>query len=156
EDVQRHLEHQPVLARPPSQVYRLRKMVRRHKVAFAAGTAVVVLAPLLAIGFMLLWPGIGRHRSAALDLQRAQQLLVHYDEEGHISEALDALAAAAKAEPGNPLILAKLGWANWLLHSEDEHDESRGEAYRFSSNALSINPHIAEAHLVQGLVRRSL
>lgn len=39
-DVQRHLDNEPVVARPPSQLYRLRKLIRRNKLVFAAGSAV--------------------------------------------------------------------------------------------------------------------
>jgi WD40 repeat protein len=38
-DIERHLKNEPVLARPPSNFYRLQKLVRRNKLAFAAGTA---------------------------------------------------------------------------------------------------------------------
>ncbi|MEX0332630.1 MAG: tetratricopeptide repeat protein [Puniceicoccaceae bacterium] len=41
-DLQRHLANEPVVARPPSQLYRLRKLVRRNKLAFAAGSAVAL------------------------------------------------------------------------------------------------------------------
>ena len=41
-DVQRHLKNEPVLAGPPSQIYRLQKMVRRNKLAFAAAAAVAL------------------------------------------------------------------------------------------------------------------
>src|SRR5438067_13190131 len=49
-DVQRHLADEPVVARPPSKLYRLQKMARRNKLAFAAGTAVLLalLAGLVA------------------------------------------------------------------------------------------------------------
>jgi len=43
-DIQRHLSNEPVLARPPSNLYKFRKFVRRNKLAFAA--AVVVIAAL--------------------------------------------------------------------------------------------------------------
>ncbi|MEX1310781.1 MAG: serine/threonine-protein kinase [Candidatus Sulfomarinibacteraceae bacterium] len=43
EDVGRFLESQPILARPPSAVYQLRKMVNRHRTAFAASVAVVAV-----------------------------------------------------------------------------------------------------------------
>jgi eukaryotic-like serine/threonine-protein kinase len=39
-DVQRHLDNEPVVARPPSRVYRLQKMVRRNKTSFLAMGAV--------------------------------------------------------------------------------------------------------------------
>jgi serine/threonine protein kinase len=41
-DVQRHLRHEPVNAGPPGRRYRLRKLVRRNKVAFTAGSLVVI------------------------------------------------------------------------------------------------------------------
>ncbi len=40
-DIQRQLNHEPVVARPPSNWYRLQKLVRRNRVTFVAGTAVV-------------------------------------------------------------------------------------------------------------------
>src|SRR5215203_5487497 len=41
-DIQRHLSDEPVHARPPTQFYRLRRLVRRNRLAFAAVTAVAV------------------------------------------------------------------------------------------------------------------
>ncbi|MGA2747878.1 MAG: serine/threonine-protein kinase [Verrucomicrobiota bacterium] len=48
-DIQRHLNNEPVEARPPSTLYRFQKLVRRNKLAFAAGSAVVV-ALILGLG----------------------------------------------------------------------------------------------------------
>jgi WD40 repeat protein/serine/threonine protein kinase len=45
-DIQRYLTNEPIIARPPSTAYRVRKMVRRNKLAFTA-TAVVMLALML-------------------------------------------------------------------------------------------------------------
>jgi WD40 repeat protein/serine/threonine protein kinase len=39
-DIERHLNLEPVVARPPSNLYRFQKMVRRNKLAFVATTAV--------------------------------------------------------------------------------------------------------------------
>jgi eukaryotic-like serine/threonine-protein kinase len=39
-DIQRYLNNEPVLARPPSRVYRLQKLVRRNKGVFVAAAAV--------------------------------------------------------------------------------------------------------------------
>jgi len=41
-DIQRYLDNEPVVARPPSQVYRLKKLVRRNKFTFIAVAAVAV------------------------------------------------------------------------------------------------------------------
>jgi len=51
EDVGRYLNGQPILARPPSAVYQLRKLVARHKAPFAA--AVVGLLALLAVAVVM-------------------------------------------------------------------------------------------------------
>ncbi len=43
-DIQRHMDHRPVLASPPSRLYRTRKFLRRHRVAaLGAATGVVFL-----------------------------------------------------------------------------------------------------------------
>src|SRR5213596_3043646 len=39
-DLKRHLNNEPVIARPPTTAYRLQKLIRRNKLAFAAGTAI--------------------------------------------------------------------------------------------------------------------
>jgi len=49
QDIARHLNNEPILARPPTQVYRFQKMVRRNKLAFAAASAVLV-ALILGLG----------------------------------------------------------------------------------------------------------
>jgi eukaryotic-like serine/threonine-protein kinase len=48
-DLQRHLDSEPVIARPPSNLYRFQKLVRRNKLAFAAG-AVVSLVVVFGLG----------------------------------------------------------------------------------------------------------
>jgi WD40 repeat protein/serine/threonine protein kinase len=40
-DIKRHLNNEPIFARPPSSAYRFKKLVRRNKFAFAAGMAIV-------------------------------------------------------------------------------------------------------------------
>jgi serine/threonine protein kinase len=51
-DVQRHLNNEAVLARPPSNAYRFQKMVRRNKLACAAASA-VTLALLISLGVVV-------------------------------------------------------------------------------------------------------
>jgi serine/threonine protein kinase len=67
-DLQRYLENEPVIARPPSAIYKLRKAIRRNKTAFAAGT--VVLAA-LAAGFAV---AVGQYaaRNRAYERERAE------------------------------------------------------------------------------------
>src|SRR3989454_10078249 len=41
-DIQRHLNNEPVVARPPSTAYRFQKLVRRNKLAFAGASTVAM------------------------------------------------------------------------------------------------------------------
>ena len=41
-DIRRHLSHEPVAARPPSAAYRFQKLVRRHRLVFAAASAILM------------------------------------------------------------------------------------------------------------------
>jgi serine/threonine protein kinase/Tfp pilus assembly protein PilF len=67
-DIQRHLNDEPVEAHAPSQLYRLRKLVRRHKLAFAA---VGFMFAVLAIGLgVSLWS----LRKANREATRSQQV----------------------------------------------------------------------------------
>jgi serine/threonine protein kinase len=47
-DLQRHLDNEPVVARPPSNLYRFQKLVRRNKLAFA-GASLVTLSLVLGL-----------------------------------------------------------------------------------------------------------
>ena len=42
-DVERHLSSEPIVARAPGNLYRFQKLVRRHKLAFGAGSAVLAI-----------------------------------------------------------------------------------------------------------------
>jgi len=68
-DVQRHLDHEPVVARPPSGLYRLRKMVRRNRLAFAAAAA-TTLTLLFGLGLSL-WL-LGQERKARQEAEAAR------------------------------------------------------------------------------------
>jgi serine/threonine protein kinase len=48
-DVRRYLNNEPVLARPPSRWYRLKKLIQRNKVVYASGAA-VVLSMVIGLG----------------------------------------------------------------------------------------------------------
>lgn len=66
EDIKRYLENKPVEAGPPSQAYRLKKFVRRHRVGVAFSVA---LAVAVVTGFILVVIGFSR---ASHERDRAQ------------------------------------------------------------------------------------
>jgi len=72
-DVQRHLDNEPVVARPPSRLYRFGKTVRRNKLAFAAAAAVVAS---LAAGFGLsTWLFFRERESRKVEVAAVQERL---------------------------------------------------------------------------------
>jgi serine/threonine protein kinase/tetratricopeptide (TPR) repeat protein len=64
-DIQRHLRHEPVLASPPSVVYRAGKFVRRHRVGVAAGFLVLGLLVAFAAAMTVQTVRIARERDRA-------------------------------------------------------------------------------------------
>src|SRR2546430_2043451 len=70
-DVHRYLENEPVLARPPSNVYRLRKLLRRHRAAFAAAAGII--ATLLIGAAVSGWQAV-RATRAEHNAEKAQRL----------------------------------------------------------------------------------
>jgi len=69
-DIRRHLDNEPVAARPPSTAYRLQKAWRRNKLAFTA-VAAVVAALVVGIGVSS-WQAIEARR--ARNAEREQRL----------------------------------------------------------------------------------
>lgn len=94
EDILRYFQDQPIMARPPSATYQLRKLVRRHKGPFAL--AVILVAFLIGFGITM---------SVLLQGQRR--------------ERARAEAAAAKAEQINLFLQEMLGAAQPLAMGRD-------------------------------------
>jgi len=74
-DLQRHLRHEPVVARPPSAAYTLQKLVRRHRVAFGAATAIAMV--LLLGAAVSTWQAIratrAEHEQSRLHVAESKQ-----------------------------------------------------------------------------------
>jgi serine/threonine protein kinase/tetratricopeptide (TPR) repeat protein len=93
-DVQRHLNNEPVVARPPSKLYEFQKTVRRHKVGFAA-TAAIILA--LAIGAAVSTGEAMRAIKAEREqIQLRQQAQAAQGKEAN--ERVQAVAEAARSQ----------------------------------------------------------
>jgi serine/threonine protein kinase len=73
-DVERYLEDEPVVARPPSNLYRLQKMARRNKLAFAAAAAVLLalVAGLVVSNGFFLREKAARRRAVAAEQEQAR------------------------------------------------------------------------------------
>jgi serine/threonine protein kinase len=71
QDLERHLRHEPVEAGPPGTFYRLRKMVRRNRLAVGAVTAI---AGLLVVGIAVsTWQAVRAGKAEGLATERLHQ-----------------------------------------------------------------------------------
>jgi serine/threonine protein kinase len=65
QDVERYLANQPILAHPPSTAYQLRKLVSRHRPAFAAAAALLVVVVGAAVALIIQADRVRRERDRA-------------------------------------------------------------------------------------------
>ena len=77
-DLKRHLNNEPVVARPPSTAYRIQKAIRRNKISFAAG-AIVFGALLLGI-IATTWQSVRATHAKQEALAARQQAEANEDE----------------------------------------------------------------------------
>jgi WD40 repeat protein/serine/threonine protein kinase len=132
-DVQRYLDNQPVIARPPSAIYLFQKLVRRNKLAFGAATA---FAAALVIGLGLFtWQFVEKSQAfrRVSEAQREQSLLRREAE-------TQALAARRKAYAADMNLVQQalrannLGRAQELLnaqHPQPGQLDLRGWEWRY-------------------------
>jgi hypothetical protein len=95
-DVQRFLDHEPVLARSPSRWYRFQKLVRRNRGVFAAAGA-VGLALILGLGtatWLLAKERQMRHRAVAAE-QAAEKARANEAELRRLAETREKITQAA-------------------------------------------------------------
>src|SRR5258707_9748872 len=71
-DVKRFLENEPVLARPPSKLYKFRKMVRRNKLLFLG---VSLIAVLLVVSLIVVSASLAKERQSRLQAKQVKQFL---------------------------------------------------------------------------------
>ncbi len=127
-DLQRHLQSEPVAARPPTAAYRFQKAIRRNRVAFAAGGA-VVLALVLGLA-VASWQAVratqaereqGRLREAAERAATREATARQWAESANVREAEQRQHAVAREEAAQRLLYA----ANMNLVQAAWEDDNR-------------------------------
>jgi hypothetical protein len=149
-DVQRFLDDEPVLARPPSRGYQLAKLVRRNKVLFAgSGVAVLGLVAGLTVSTRMFFlerasseeqsrlRGIAEAALADVELRgRVSQaaVMINY---GNLAEADKLLAEVPVAQTPSSLEAAESfrKVAEWHLSADRRDDAAR----RYSAFARAIS-----------------
>jgi WD40 repeat protein/Flp pilus assembly protein TadD len=128
-DIARHLNDEPVVARPPSRVYEFQKTVRRHKFGFAAAAAIILV---LAGGVTLTsWQAI-RARSA----EREQSRLRTDAEKAWRAAQTEARRAETAAADLKLTLSASDFWQGIRLIDQD----NAADALPFLARCLSSNP----------------
>jgi eukaryotic-like serine/threonine-protein kinase len=74
-DVRRYLDNEPVVARPPSRIYRLKKLVRRNQAVFAIGCILALTMIASSVISTRLWLGERHARLHAAEMQQAAERL---------------------------------------------------------------------------------
>ncbi|MFC1766708.1 tetratricopeptide repeat protein, partial [Planctomycetota bacterium] len=138
-DIQRHLHHEPVQARSPGLVYRLRKGLRRHRVhALVALAGLVLIAAVIAV--------LGMHHQNRIHLMHAESLehaeILSQAREAHAAGDLETaskhLASILQSQHVGPeALLLSAG----LLVDEGKYDEAMAEL----EGLLEERPEIAGA-----------
>ncbi len=166
-DLQRHLAHEPVLAGPPSAMYRMRKFVRRNRTGVMAGTIVVAAlcgATAVSIGF-----AVSEAEQRALAEGREREAKIQAEIVEVVNDFLndDLLAAVApSADPGkgkDVLMREVLDVASEKVEEESQPGgrfadkplieasirATLGKTYRKLGEYAAAEPHLQRAQLLR-------
>ncbi len=91
-DLKRHLDNEPVTARPPSAAYKFQKAFRRNKLVFTAG-AIVGVALLLGVGISS-WQAIVASRARQQEVKANDRLRAQIQETDQARQAAEKATAA--------------------------------------------------------------
>ena len=92
-DIQRHLDNQPVVARPPSRLYEFQKTFQRHKFGFAAAAALIMV---LGLGVLAsTWQALRATRAEREQTRLRQQSETETAKATAISEFLKQMLSSA-------------------------------------------------------------
>jgi len=144
-DIQRYLSLEPVLARPPTQLYRLRKLVRRNKVVFASG-AVVVLTLVIGLGVST-WMFL-REREAL----QVQERLRKEAEIARANEMLLRQKAEARERVTEAGVLAS---HEKMQEADDLLEQVPAELFSPSMEATTIFRRLGTWNILQGRWRQA-
>jgi serine/threonine protein kinase/Flp pilus assembly protein TadD len=136
-DVQRYLSNDPITARPPSSLYRFQKLIRRNKLAFAAGAAV---AAALILGTTISTALFIQERKARKRADEAERTQADLRKKAEIGLALEKERREA-AQAGQ-----KYSEAGLLL-SQGEYDKAEALVWQ-----VPPRPAAAALYQVLGMV----
>ncbi len=161
DDIERHLNEQPVAAGPPSTGYRLRKFYRRNKGRVFAATALAAVFVLGLVGTSVaMIEARQSERRARQATQDAELAMVEATQQAAIAEAVnrflneDLLAAVAPEEAGRDVtVLQVLERAGQQIESQFEENptvlatlhHTVGKSYTALGRYEDARPHLQRA-----------
>jgi tetratricopeptide (TPR) repeat protein len=120
DDIERHLNHEPVTAGPPTAAYRLRKFVRRNRVQVTAGSLVLLALALGVVGTTLgLFEARRQKRQAE---KRLAQVTKMVDILGSIFQDLNPVNAQTDRKPLSAVLGERLDRATAEIEGEATGD----------------------------------
>ncbi|MBN2562462.1 MAG: tetratricopeptide repeat protein [Phycisphaerae bacterium] len=143
-DIRRHLNHEPVLASPPSAMYRLKKFIRRHYVGVAGGVAVAAALVLGIIGTATMAVVASQRRDTAIraqaDAERARDATRQQYESAERARRETEAARQAEAQHRNLAEQARMAEEEQRKLAESNAETARQEAAR----AEAVNQFLLE------------
>ncbi len=149
EDIERHLNNEPVSAGRPGTLYRFQKLVRRNKGVFAA--AAVVVAALVLGAFVSSWQAVRATQAKRAESRQRQQAQANEMTARQIAYASD-MSLAQQALAANDLGRARRlleahrpapgavdlrGW-EWRYLWQECRSDALGELCRYPPSAFSV------------------
>jgi serine/threonine protein kinase len=142
-DVKRFLENEPVLARPPSRLYKFQKTVQRNKLLFLG---VSLIAGLLIVSLILVSASLAKERQSRLEAKQVKQFLeamlqgvepevARGRDTTILREILDRAAARIDKETNQPAVAAEL---RSVIGTVYERTAQYSQAEEMQRTALAI------------------
>jgi len=147
-DIQRYLDNEPIVARPPSKLYRFQKMARRNKLVFTAATAVAAALLLGIIGST--WQAVRAREQRERAEQEARRAEEATGKEQQERARAEAEAQKARSEADNLQRLLNYTSAGYML-SQGRLDE----AYADIEKAIQSGANWEYGHLLGRIVSSS-
>jgi len=103
EDIQRHLTHEPVLAGPPSKIYRLKKFLRKYRTQAIAAATMAILVACIAVVSVMYLRAVSRGKEVEfLENKEVLSKAMELRSNGQFQEALTKVEAILDSEHVGP------------------------------------------------------
>jgi serine/threonine protein kinase/Flp pilus assembly protein TadD len=164
-DIRRTLDDEPIVARPPSAAYQLRKFAKRHRLLVGSAAAIVTaLVTAVVVISLALSRTIGAERAAT---QRLDESLRQTEMAAAVNDFLEEMLASvdpARAQGPDVRVRDVLEWAAARVEAGDVRAEAEvraalrltiGWTYRALGLLNEAEPHLREAVAIRRSIPRT-